>query len=490
MEKIEKVCENYSLLCGIEEEMLIISEDGTLVPVADYVMRATAELLNRETDRLERLQLRIRSLDPEPHQAQIEYVTLPVKLEEVPDCIKEGRELLIDAINSLGYKAFIQSLHPIQSDPHPMCGTHINISTKQSEKGSMTAEEMLFVYNHLWNHLPELIALSANTPIYNGEENGIMSNRLLHSTVMKPNSFGTLEIPSYQPALVQEPHYGTLRYSLKLGRLEEEPHVITNPRGDRLMDITPRGPYTNIDQDKEDSIFRNRIEIRIFDNQRKIESLLDIVSIVSGLTLEALCFLQDRKRINAERFHFENREEAIRNGMDSTFLKEINGRTSRVSARDQIKEMIKRTEDHRKALSTTLSTDLRNGIPEVEAKKPKMIVKVATPKFEKLRQKGRRVVTVRFSSARRGIDPRTDRKYRISKNHELTGELRADFKLTYEEQNGFVTDFNEILLKNNLSVQNVKIPLKDGDEILGAMTEEDYMFRRIFRRPSFLDFFR
>ncbi len=308
------LCNQYTLLCGIEEEFLLLSKNGTLALLADDVMRQAAVILGRDLDRLRSLRLKIRALDPEPSRAQIEYVTLPVKLETVKECVSEGRKLLIDAARELGGKVLAHSIHPIQSDPNPQVGVHINVSARKEGKNAfMTPEEMLLVYNHIWKHLPELIALSANSPIYRGIWNNIASNRIAQSRVLETNPIGRLQIPEDRPQLVQARYYGRLRYSFRISTSTDKRRIITNPAGNRLVDITPRGPSTNIDQDQDESPIRNRIETRIFDVQPRIKALLDLIYIICGLTLEALD-LKDPKAIRPDPYHEENKQRSIRWG--------------------------------------------------------------------------------------------------------------------------------------------------------------------------------
>ena len=158
---------NYQVLCGIEEEFLIINKEGTLLEIADDVMVKAAEILENDQDLLNSLKVKIRGLDAEPSPAQIEYVTLPLPPWLLKDAIIDGRTLLSEAANKLGAKILAQSLHPIQSDPNPIVGTHINVSVQQ-KGGLMKPGELKAVYNYLWNYLPELIAITANSPLYMG----------------------------------------------------------------------------------------------------------------------------------------------------------------------------------------------------------------------------------------------------------------------------------------------------------------------------------
>ncbi|MFX0141230.1 MAG: hypothetical protein ACFFDN_46755, partial [Candidatus Hodarchaeota archaeon] len=147
------IYKDYQVLCGIEEEFLIINKNGRLAKVADDIMVKSAEILENDQKFLSSLQVKIRGLDAEPSPSQIEYVTLPLPPTLLELAVKEGRKLLIEAAKQLGVKILAQSLHPIQSDPNPISGTHINVSVQK--KGSlMTPEEMRVVYNYLWDYLP------------------------------------------------------------------------------------------------------------------------------------------------------------------------------------------------------------------------------------------------------------------------------------------------------------------------------------------------
>ncbi|MHA2498781.1 MAG: hypothetical protein ACXAEL_04355, partial [Candidatus Hodarchaeales archaeon] len=91
------ICREYRVMCGIEEEFLLINEDGSLAQQADDAMLAAAEILRGDQKRLAQLRLKIRALDPEPSRAQIEYTTLPAPPTSIRDFVTEGRQLISDA---------------------------------------------------------------------------------------------------------------------------------------------------------------------------------------------------------------------------------------------------------------------------------------------------------------------------------------------------------------------------------------------------------
>ncbi|UCG01913.1 MAG: hypothetical protein JSW11_20215 [Candidatus Heimdallarchaeota archaeon] len=464
----EDPCQNYNVLCGIEEEFLIINQDGTLVNAADELMVRAAEILEQDSNRLDFLQLKIRGLDAEPSPSQIEYVTLPLPPKDIAEAMKAGRKLLSDAATQLGYRIFSQSMHPIQSDPHPMSGTHINVSAQIG--GFMNAEELAAVHNYLWNYLPELIALSANTPILQGSQTNIASNRISNSTVLKPNGSSQIQIPKRNAALIPMQYYGRMRYTLRIAG-ESVKKVITNPRGERLVDITPRGPLTNIGEDEDSSLTTNRVEVRIFDVQQDLDYLLDLVYLCCVSALHAI-YLYTTGEIIPDPNHIANVERAIFNGVNAHFLR--NGRE--LSLQESITHWIKETEKYQEMLGVKIKrlpkirTDYRQGELEVE---------FATRKIEELRQQGKVYAVVQLNKSRT-ITGSRGRKYGVSRGTQVQGKLSVDYKLTYQEEENIVTNFQGIKITNTLDVQGIKIPLDNKDRILVALSRSDYLSRSLF----------
>jgi len=467
-ELAEDPCQNYHVLCGIEEEFLIINEDGTLVNAADELMVRAAEILERDSKRLDFLQLKIRGLDAEPSPSQIEYVTLPLPPKDIAEAMKAGRKLLSDAATQLGYRIFSQSMHPIQSDPHPMSGTHINVSAQTG--GFMTAEELAAVHNYLWNYLPELIALSANTPILQGSKTNVASNRISNSTVLKPNGSSQIQIPKRNAALIPMQYYGRMRYTLRIAG-ENVKKVITNPRGERLVDITPRGPLTNIGEDEDSALTTNRVEVRIFDVQQDLEYLLDLVYLCCVSALHAI-YIYTTGEITLDPNHRTNVEQAVFNGVNARFIR--NDREE--SLQQSVSRWINETEKYQDILGIkirklpTIKTDFRQGELEVE---------FTTRNIEELRQQGKVFVVVQLNKSRTITDQR-GRKYGISRGTQLQGMLDVDYKLPYQEKENIVTDFQAIKITNTLDVQGIKIPLDNKDRILVALSRSDYLSRSLF----------
>ncbi len=470
----------YQVLCGIEEEFLIINKNGRLAKVADDIMVKSAEILEKDQNFLSSLQVRIRGLDAEPSPSQIEYVTLPLPPTSLEQAVKEGRKLLTEAAKQLGVKILAQSLHPVQSDPNPICGTHINVSV-QKKGGLMTPEEMKIVYNYLWDYLPEIIGISANSYVYRGNWNNIASNRCANSTVLKPNGFALIQIPENRPALIPMRYYGRMRYKLKIGFEEDEfsKKVITNNRGDRLVDITPRGPFTNISDDNDELPSRNRIEVRVVDVQYNTEDLVDLSYLCCVSTLHAI-HLQSTGEIIQDPYHTNNVENAIANGTKAVF-KRPNG------VIESLETSTTRWINETKIYQDYLDIQIKNlpdkkriiGYPQKE-----LNIEYQTRKIEKLRQQGKTYVVMEL------VDPRivTDRRgnrYKITAGTQVRGNLEASYSFSYDDVDGMVTNFKGIRVVNTLVVQNLKIPLVENDRVLRGQSESDSLLNRLFGDVSF-----
>lgn len=463
-------CSNYNVLCGIEEEFLIVDKDGTLVNAADDCMVQAAELLEHDNKRLDFLQLKIRGLDAEPSPTQIEYVTVPLPPKELEDAVQAGRKLLVDASRRIGLKILSQSLHPVQSDPNPMSGTHINVSVQKSG-GIMKVDELGVVHNYLWNYLPELIALSANSPIYQGTQTNVASNRISHSTVLKPNGPSQIEIPKKSAALVPMQYYGRMRYTLRLAG-ESVKRVITNPRGERLVDITPRGPLTNIGDDEDSSLMTNRVEVRIFDVQQDHKDVLDFAYLCCASALHAIYLLKTGEIIH-DPYHKENVERAILNGTNAFFIRDK-------SREESMKESITRWISDTKKYFEVLGVKLHS-LPKIksEHKQEELNIEYTTRKIEQLRQQGKIFAVVQLNKSRTITDKR-GRRYGLSRGTQVQGTLSTDYNLTYLEENNLVTNFQGIKIINTLDVQGLKIPLDVNDRIIAALSRSESLNRRLF----------
>jgi hypothetical protein len=474
-ESVPDLFEQYQVLCGVEEEFLIINKNGTLADVADDIMVKSAEILEKDSSLLNSLQVKIRGLDAEPSPSQIEYVTLPLPPSSIEEAVIEGRKLVIDAAKQIGVKILAQSLHPTQSDPHPISGTHLNVSV-QREGAIMTPEHLKAVYNYLWNYLPEMIATSANSPIYKGNLNNVASNRCANSTVLKRNGFAVIEVPENRPALVPMRYYGRMRYKLKIGYEKDEfsKKVISNNRGERLVDITPRGPFTNISDDNDELPSRNRVEVRIIDVQYKQQDLLDLAYLCCVSALHAI-YLNSTGEIIKDPYHNNNVENSIANGFNSVF-KRRNG------MEDTLKTSLTRWVEETRKYQDYLGVKIKNlPLPKIstESIQKKLDIEYQTRKIEKLRQQGRIQARIQFGASRI-VSDRNGRQYKIEPGTQTRGKLSAKYDFSYDEEDGLVTNYNGIKVVNYLVVQNLRIPLIENDRLIQVQSESESLIDRLF----------
>ncbi len=469
------IYKDYQVLCGIEEEFLIINKNGTLEKKADEIMVKSAEILEKDQNFLNSLQVKIRGLDAEPSPSQIEYVTLPLAPESLMQAVFEGRKLITEAAKQLGVRILAQSLHPVQSDPNPISGTHINVSV-QKKGNLMTPEEMKVVYNYLWDYLPELIGISANSHIYRGNWNNIASNRCANSTVLKSNGFALIQIPENRPALIPMRYYGRMRYKLKIGFEEDEfsKKVITNNRGDRLVDITPRGPFTNISDDNDELPSRNRIEVRTIDVQYNTEDLLDIAYLCCVSALHAI-ELQATGEIIKDPYHTTNVENAVANGIKAVFRRK-NGISE--SLENSLSRWTKETKIYQDYLGIQIKNLFEKKIQTNQSQK-ELNIEYQSRKIEKMRQQGKTYVVMELVEPRIVTDRRGNR-YKITSGTQVRGTLEAKYNFSYDDIDGLVTNFNGIRVVNNLVVQNLKIPLSENDRVLRSQSESQSLIDRLF----------
>jgi glutamate---cysteine ligase / carboxylate-amine ligase len=173
------------LTVGIEEEVLLL-DPGSLLPKP-----CAPEVL-------ERLGGDAR-FKPELPAAQIELLTAPHP--SVADALEElggARAALAAACEGLARPA-AAALHPTATGPmalmpgdryertarmHPSVATRQLVGALQVHVAVGGADRTLAVYNALRGHLPELAALAAAAPFYEGVDTGLASARPLVSTLL------------------------------------------------------------------------------------------------------------------------------------------------------------------------------------------------------------------------------------------------------------------------------------------------------------------
>jgi len=472
--RLRRFLERIEVRVGIEEELFLINRRGSLAQAADDVMVEAADLLESDSSLLDACWEYILGLDPEPNRAQIEYITQPVPPDEVRDACETGRELIRKAASKLGLLVMLESMHPVESDPLPINGTHVNVAIRLKDKPYMTPSQVCAVYNYLWYHLPTIIAATANSPYCCGGKNLAASCRLLKSRVLKPNRHAKLKRPPKRPTLTQTQYYGRLRYKLRLRKdTEFEERVVAHPNGKRLVDITPRGPASNVTGDENESPDRNRVEVRAIDNQKSLDYLHDVVLLIVGLSIHGFYLHEKEGRTDyPDKNHRKNRELAIRAGIEAEFVQD--GRV--VKAREALLELVGLVEDIVDEFGLSFRSQLRNGKAEIESRPALRVER----QFEELARYEGKEVVVQLGSDR--VIEIGGKRVRIPEGTRLVGKLTrvADYEYRRDKL-GLVkhivkakitagVDRPVVVVEREGVVgrlpRGVRVPLKEGDRIV------------------------
>lgn len=172
---------------GVEEEFLIVDPyNGSPLPLAVDLLR----LQSQEGQAVGRSSLPI--LAAELHQEQLEVITHPhSSLSGLATEILAGRALADSLAQQVGGRVAALATSPLAVTPHPTrnerydallekyaltareqltCGTHVHVSVSSDEEG-------VAVLDRIRPWLAPLIALSSNSPFWNGADTGYASFR-------------------------------------------------------------------------------------------------------------------------------------------------------------------------------------------------------------------------------------------------------------------------------------------------------------------------
>ena len=449
---MQNVNQNYEILIGVEEEVFIVNPNGFLAPFAEHVAEKLLNIIRRDKKLLEMSRHYLKGLQWEPNPSQLEYVTRPHNIQEIIKAIKFARELLAKAANSLGLYILPISVHPIESRPFPINGTHINISILR-EKKPISRNELVKIFNHIRNHLPELIAISANSEILNGGKSKYKSSRLAYSRVLKESKIGKIERVRYhiRPRRKREiTRYGILFEKYR----NKEMKIIVNETGDRLLDIVIRGPYTNILEDSDKTSKESRIEIRAIDNQINIEHLYDIIKIIAALALEALTL----DNIPDEHPYLGyNREKAIENGINAKFLNE-NG--EEIDAKESFLKMLKRLTPFLEKMRVKLNSSISRGEPEIE-NSTKIEIRDTNNKLTNLEKRGVIFVEIKTKEELKAYNL-FGKLTKIQEGETLSGILVPHYEILLEKEDGIIKRIMGIKINHWLVADTLYIPLTNN----------------------------
>ena len=284
---------------GIEEELMLLDPDGW--DLSQSIERLLADLPPELEGQVK----------PELFSAVLEIATKPC--DDLPCAARELtglREAVIEIVESEGLALGAAATHPfancddqeIVDRPryrelvdelgtialHELIfGTHVHVAIEGADRA-------IYVADGIRRYLPLFLALSVNSPFFEGERTGLMSSR-----VPIFRSFPREGIP---------PHYGTweifsnrIEMMMRAGAIEDYTFLWWDVR-----------PHPNL----------GTVETRIFDQQTRVEHTISLASLVICLA-HRLCMLYDDDEPLVEypsELIDDNKIRAARHGTDGRLI--------------------------------------------------------------------------------------------------------------------------------------------------------------------------
>ncbi|WP_458208992.1 glutamate--cysteine ligase [Haladaptatus sp. NG-SE-30] len=285
---------------GVEEEFYVVDERG--IPTA-----GTDELVY-ETDPPAILEDR---LDHELFKCVIETQTPKTNLADVDDQVRNVREALVEHASTHGFGIAAAGLHPgakwrelehaekpryraqldrIQYPQHrnTTAGLHVHV-------GVDNADAAVWVANEIRWYLPVMLALSVNSPYWNGYDTGLESARTkifegLPNTGMPTDFESFEEFARFEKMMVEN---GSI-----------------NDRGELWYDVRPHSEH-------------GTVEVRTPDGQADPEYVLAFVEYTHALVTDLVERYEDGETGSRHRRELldENKWRAMRYGHEASFIR-------------------------------------------------------------------------------------------------------------------------------------------------------------------------
>lgn len=262
---------------GIEQEIQVVDPDtGKLVGKVDFMLSNLKGSWGSTITR-------------DHYDTQLEIVTgISDDFEQIKKGLPNLRAKAYETAEGCGVGLIATGVNPISSSrSNENFGEHHHIGVKD-------AGEKVRVSNLIRNFIPELMALTVNSPFYEGHETGFMSTRVFRSKHIKipPRvSVDSFESWKINPKPIEDKLGGNIRY----------------------WDVTP---FT------ENNL--PTVEVRLFDTQISISYSLGIAILLEAIALKA-------KKMNAQNITppkvnqsiiEHNRMQAILHGFGAHFKKD------------------------------------------------------------------------------------------------------------------------------------------------------------------------
>jgi carboxylate-amine ligase len=319
---------------GVEEELQLLSpESFELTSRYEEVFRRAAEGDER--------------IRPELMQSTVEVATTPART--VAEALAESRELrrrLRDEAESRGYLVASAGTHPFSRWEHQditdkpryselvdelrwtaerqlIFGLHVHV-------GLDSSQQAIAIGNALRTWLPELLAVSANSPFWNGRDTGLASAR--------SKVFEAMPRSGLPPAFSSFEEFEQLvERGVRTGSFEDYTYIWWDMR-----------PHPRL----------GTIEVRICDAQTRIESVAAIVALVQSLTA-TLAERYEREGaldIQPVTLIAENKWRAARYGLEATLVDL--SRDEERPAREALLELVELAEPAARRLGCADELDL------------------------------------------------------------------------------------------------------------------------------------
>jgi len=285
---------------GVEEEFFVVDSDGFPISGSDDLVY--------ENDPPELLEGR---LDHELFKFVVETQTPKLSgLSEASDAVHDVRAALVSFAADHGFRIAGAGLHPyaewrdlehaekpryrkqldrIQYPQHrnTTAGLHVHVGVDDAEKATWIANEIRW-------YLPVMLALSANSPYWNGFDTGLSSARAVIFENL-PNTGMPTSFDSFDDFLQFE------ELMVESGSI--------NDRGELWWDVRPHSAH-------------GTVEVRTPDGQSNPEHVMAFVEYTHALVMDLAARHEDGEAPFDHRRELldENKWRALRHGHDASFL--------------------------------------------------------------------------------------------------------------------------------------------------------------------------
>jgi carboxylate-amine ligase len=315
---------------GVEEELMILDPDGWgLAQAIDPLVEAVPKQFEGQ-------------VKPELMKSVLEIATKPC--EDVAAAgreLVELRECVIKAAGKLGLAIGAAATHPFAIGPEQeiverpryrelvdelgiiarnelIFGTHVHVAIEGADRA-------IYVADGIRRYLPLFLALSANSPYWQGEETGLMSSR-----VPVFRAFPREGIP---------PHYGT--------------YEIYSHRVELMMRAGAIPDYTFLWWDVRPHPNLGTVETRVFDQQTRVEHTVALAALdISLARLLSVAYDSGESLVEyPSELIDDNKIRAARWGIDGMLVDFRAGQ--RVPTKEMARDLLDRVRPHAERLGCT-----------------------------------------------------------------------------------------------------------------------------------------